>query len=135
MGYGICGIWDFQSINDVMKDEMLRRTKDIALKIIIFCDELPPDKKLFNIQKQLIRSASSVGANYRVVKRAKSTSDFIHKLTIVEEEADETLFWLELLSELYPNPEKITPLYKEMEEILSIVVASIKTAKRNQHQK
>ncbi len=118
-----------------MKDEMLRRTKDTALKIIIFCDELPPDKKLFNIQKQLIRSASSVGANYRVVKRAKSTSDFIHKLTIVEEEADETLFWLELLSELYPNQEKITPLYKEMEEILSIVVASIKTAKRNQHQK
>jgi four helix bundle protein len=94
-----------------MKDEMLRRTKEIALKIILFCDELPSDKKFFNIQKQLIRSASSVGANYRVVRRAKSSNDFIHKLTIVEEEADETLFWLELLSELYPNQEKISPLY------------------------
>ena len=117
-----------------MRNEMLQRTKEIALRIIILCEELPKQRKFFNIQSQLIRSASSVGANYRVVGSAKSTADFINKLTIVEEEADESLFWLELLLELYPYPEKIKPLYKEMEEILSIVVASIKTAKaKNSH--
>ena len=80
----------------------------------------------------MIRSASSVAANYRAVSRAKSTADFINKLIIVEEEADETMFWLEMIMELYHEPEKVKPLHSEMEEILKIVVASIKTAKNKQ---
>ena len=115
-----------------MNIDMQNRTKKISLDIILFCDDLPKENKYFIIGKQLIRAATSVGANYRVVKRAKSPADFINKLTIVEEEADETLFWLELIMELQGKSEKTTSLYNEMNEILSIVVASIKTAKLNQ---
>jgi len=115
-----------------MKEEIKDRTKKLAIEIIKFCDELPKATKYFVISKQIIRSATSVGANYRAACRGKSKADFIAKLGIVEEEADETLYWLELLVELDKNlKEKITPLYKEMNEILSIIVASKKTARRN----
>ena len=113
-----------------MKEEMQNRTKCAALDIILFCDELPRKSKFFHIENQLMRAAYSVAANYRSVSRAKSTADFINKLTIVEEEADETMFWLEMLMELYDSP-KLKPFHSEMNEILSIVVASIKTAKLN----
>ncbi len=118
-----------------MKLEMQQRTKRAALDIILFCDELPRKSSFFILEKQLMRSASSVAANYRAIGRAKSTADFINKLTIVEEEADETLFWLEMIMELYHKPEKVKPLHSEMEEILKIVVASIKTAKSKQNPK
>lgn len=117
-----------------MKLDMQNRTKRAAIDIILFCDELPRANKFFVIEKQLIRAASSTAANYRSVSRAKSTPDFINKLTIVEEEADETMFWLEILMEIYDSP-KIKPLHSEMNEILSIVVASIKTAKAKQKSK
>lgn len=116
-----------------MKLEMQNRTKRAALDIILFCDELPRKNSFFILEKQLMRAASSVASNYRAVSRAKSTSDFINKLTIVEEEADETLFWLEMIMELYHKPERVKPLHSEMEEILKIVVASIKTAKAKQN--
>lgn len=117
-----------------MKLEMQKRTKRAALDIIFLCDELPRKSKFFHIENQLMRASSSVAANYRAVSRAKSTPDFINKLTIVEEEADETMFWLEMLMEIYESP-KIKPLHNEMNEILSIVVASIKTAKAKQNPK
>ena len=110
---------------------MQRRTKRAALDIILFCDELPRKSKFFHIENQLMRSASSVAANYRAVSRAKSTPDFINKLTIVEEEADESMLWLEMLMELFPS-DKLKVLHSEMEEILKIVVASINTAKGKQ---
>ena len=114
------------------KEDIKKRTKKLAIRIIEFCDSLPRQTKYFVIEKQLIRSATSVGANYRSACRGKSKADFIAKLGIVEEEADETLYWLELIVELDNQfREKITPLYKEMNEILSIVVTSKKTARKN----
>ena len=82
------------------------------------------------ISRQLIRASCSVGANYRAVCRAKSPADFINKLNIVEEEADESIFWLELLEELETRFSDTISLYiREMTEILSIVVAARKTSK------
>ena len=83
---------------------------------------------------QLIRCSSSVGANYRASQRAKSTADFINKLKIVEEEADESHYFLELLFEVNDNDElklEIEKLMKESQELLSIIVASIITARKN----
>jgi len=81
--------------------------------------------------KQLIRSSSSVGANYRAACRAKSLADFINKLKIVEEEADESIYFLELIDELDSSFKKaVTPIIKEGNELLSIIVASINTSKR-----
>jgi four helix bundle protein len=79
-----------------------------------------------------VRSGTSVAANYRAACRGKSTADFIAKLGIVEEEADETLFWLELLeeSDLVPAT-KLTAIKQEADELVAITVASIKTARRN----
>jgi four helix bundle protein len=80
---------------------------------------------------QLIRSSGSVGANYRATRRAKSTSDFINKFKIVEEEMDESLFFLEMIVEFNKDKrEKIAILYKEGEEILKIIVASLKTLRK-----
>ncbi|MFM7405461.1 MAG: four helix bundle protein [Cuspidothrix sp.] len=75
------------------------RTKQLALRVIRLVESLPTTKTADVIGKQLLRSATSVGANYRAACRAKSTADLIAKLSIVEEEADETLYWLELLIE------------------------------------
>jgi four helix bundle protein len=82
--------------------------------------------------KQLLRCGTSVGANYRAVCRAKSKSDFINKLRIVEEECDESLFWMELLvdNELV-NASRLNSLMKEADELLAIVVTSAKTARAN----
>ena len=114
-----------------MKNELIDRIKKLTIKIIKFCDKLPRKTKYFVIEKQLIRSATSVGANYRSACRGKSKADFIAKLGIVEEEADESLYWLELLEELNPELKReIEPLFKEMNEILAIIVASKKTAKK-----
>ena len=80
------------------------------------------------IAKQLIRSGTSIGANYRVACRAKSTADMINKMKIVEEESDETGYWLELLVEAEIIPQnQIALIYKETDEILAMTVTSIKT--------
>lgn len=80
--------------------------------------------------RQLIRCSSSVGSNYRAACRAKSRADFINKLKIVEEEADESVYWLELIQEaMGTNSPELNSLLKEANELLSIVVSSIKTAK------
>ena len=86
-----------------------------------------PDYEEFRIiRKQIIRCSTSVGANYRASNRAKSNADIINKRKIVEEECDETMYWLEVLVELEPALRAdITPLWKEANEILSIIVASI----------
>ncbi len=109
------------------------RTKKIAVRIVEFTDTLPNNKTKFNvISKQLIRCSTSVAANYRAACRGKSKADFIAKLGIVEEEADETLFWLEFIVELDKSyRDSIVPLYKEMNEVLAIIVASKKTARKN----
>jgi four helix bundle protein len=110
--------------------ELKNRTKRFALQVIRMCRSLPRSYEGPVIARQLLRSSTSVGANYRSVCRARSSADFISKLGIVLEEADESLFWLELLIESgAAPPDKVTPLLKEANELVSIFVASLRTAK------
>jgi four helix bundle protein len=92
-----------------------------------------PNSREYNaFVNQLIRSSSSVGANYRASQRAKSTLDFINKLKIVEEEVDESVYWLEIFEDVIPDSfDEIQILKNEGKELLAIIVASINTAKRN----
>lgn len=114
------------------KEELKQRTKKYAIVNARLVLSLPYNIVNKNYSDQLNRSASSTGANYRAACRAKSKNDFINKLKIVEEELDETLFFLELLTEL--NPEltgKIEVIHKEGNELLSIIVAAINTLRGN----
>jgi four helix bundle protein len=106
------------------------RTRQFALSVIRLCRTLPRSQEALVIARQLLRSSTSVGANYRALCRARSNADFVSKLGIVLEETDETLFWLELLVDSgVAGPEKATPLLKEANELVSIFVASLRTAK------
>lgn len=119
-----------------MQEQIKKRTKQIGLEIIKLIDELPNKPSAWAIAKQIVRSSTSVGANYRAACRAKSEPDFINKLKIVEEEADETHYWLEILEESgMVGSERITTVKKEVNEIISIVVASIKTLREKQNRK
>lgn len=108
-------------------DELKRRTKKFALDIVYFVRSLPIEDTSRLMGRQLLRAGTSVGANYRAACRAKSKVDMISKLKIVEEEADEAGFWLEIFEESGYASESLSPLKQESYELLSIVVASIKT--------
>ena len=111
---------------NILKD----RTKRFALLSIRLCRTLPRNQESLIICRQLIRSSTSVGANYRAVCRARSAADFVSKLGIVLEEADETLFWLELLMDSgLATANAVSPLLKEANELVSIFVASLRTSK------
>lgn len=112
------------------REEMKERTKAYANRVVKLCSALPNNWVAQTLGKQLLRSGTSVGANYRSVCRAKSTLDFINKLRIVEEECDESLFWMELLvdNEIIKSS-RLAGLMKEANEILSITVASAKRAR------
>ncbi|WP_220398945.1 four helix bundle protein [Flavobacterium cellulosilyticum] len=104
----------------------------------ILCSKLPNNREYNAYVNQLIRSSSSVGANYQTSQRAKLSADFINNLKIVEEEADESNFFLEILIEINKNSEiknELQNLLKEGNEVLSIIVASIKKARNNQIKK
>jgi four helix bundle protein len=104
------------------------RTKKFGLNIIHLVESLPKTRTADVIGRQPLRSATSIGANYRAACRAKSPADMINKLKVVEEEGDETLYWLELLGESGLVPQaQLLPLAKEGDELLSMTVASIKT--------
>ena len=106
------------------REEMKQRTKVFANRIVKLCSALPNNWVAQTLGKQLLRCGTSVGANYRAVCRAKSNADFINKLRIVEEECDESLFWMELLVENNLIKEtKLRDLMTEANEILAIVVA------------
>jgi four helix bundle protein len=106
------------------------RTKAFTLDVIRLVETFPRTWTAEIIGKQLLRSATSVSANYRAFGRAKSQADFIAKLCIVEEEADESHFWMELLVESgICAHARLAPLLKESDEITAIVVASIKQAR------
>ena len=110
--------------------EMKRRTKEFAKEIIRLCRKLPNNREGRLIGDQIFRSGTSVAANYRSACRARSKAEFISKLSIVEEEADETLFWLEVIKEMKIfQYEKLDAIMQENDEILAIVVVSLKTAK------
>ena len=118
------------------QEEMKMRTKQFALRVIRLVESLPNGKATNVIGNQLLRSGTSVGANYRASCRAKSTADFVHKLSIVEEEADESIYWMELLIEGEIIKEKLLEnLMNEADQILSIIVSSIKTIKEKRNPK
>jgi four helix bundle protein len=111
--------------------DLKARTKQFALAIIRLCRTLPRTDEARILGKQLLRSGTSVGANYRAACRARSKAEFIAKLGIVLEESDETVFWLELLVEAnVGSSERVQPLVKEADELTSIFVTSLCTAKQ-----
>ncbi len=117
-------------------DELKRRTKQFALRVIRLVESLPKGRTADVIGHQLLRSGTSVGANYRAACRAKSNADFISKMGIVEEEADESIYWMELLIESgILRIEKLESLMKEADELVAITVSSINTAKRRNRKK
>ena len=112
--------------------EFKHRTKKLALRVIKLVESLPKGQTAEIIGKQLLRSATSVGASYRAACRGKSPADVLHKMAIVEEEADETLYWMELLIESEITSEaKLSSLMAETNEIVAMTVASIKTLRAN----
>jgi four helix bundle protein len=111
-------------------DEMKKRTKALALRIIRLIESLRKSRTSDVLGRQLLRRGTSVGANYRAACRARSQADFISKMGIVEEEADEAGYWIELLVEAkLVKPALVASLMRECDEIVSIVVASINTAR------
>lgn len=112
------------------------RTRQFSLRIIRLCDQLPTRPSARVIATQLLRSGTSVGANYRAACRARSNAEFVSKLGIVLEEADESVYWLELLVEsgVVP-PAKLVPLLKEAQELVAIFAASRLTASRQTSQR
>jgi four helix bundle protein len=113
-------------------DELKARTKQFALRVVTLVEVLPNSVRGRVIADQIMRSASSVGANYRATCRARSRAEFIAKIGVVEEEADETAFWLELIIESKIRRAKQTvPLLKEANELVAIMAASRKSAIAN----
>ena len=113
------------------KKELQDRLKRFAISIVKFAEGLPDELGFRTVRNQIVRCAPSSAANYRAACRAKSTADYIYKMEIVEEELDETLFWLEFtvgLSDNYRNV--VAPLWKEGDELLAIVVSSIVSTKK-----
>ena len=110
--------------------ELRRRTKDFALRIMRMCRTIPSTRETNIINNQILRSATGVAANYRAVGLARSKAEFISKLGVVLEEADETVFWLELLGDSGIIPaSKLRELMAEGNELVAIFLASRKTAK------
>jgi four helix bundle protein len=113
-------------------EELKRRTKKFGLAVIKLVESLPSSQTARVIGNQLLRSALSVGANYRAACRARSKADFISKVGITIEEADESQHWLEMLGEAGLVPQdKLEPLAKEADELIAILTASAKTAREN----
>ena len=110
------------------EQEFKDRTKRLGIQIIRVLEELPRNRTTDALARQLLRSATSIGANYRAACRGRSSADIIAKLGVVEEETDETLYWLELFSETgLLATAMVASLIAEADEILAMTVASIKT--------
>ncbi len=111
-------------------DEMKGRTKSFALRVIKLVEALPSGRTGDVIGRQLVKSGTSVGANYRAACRAKSQADFIAKMGIVEEEADESAFWMEIIVEAgLMKKELVEDLANEANQLVAITVSSINTAR------
>jgi four helix bundle protein len=114
------------------KDELKARTKRFALRVLKLVDALPNSKSGRAIGGQLIRSGTSVGSNYRAACRGRSRAEFIAKIGVVEEEADESAFWLELIIDYHLMAEKrVRPLHREADELTATMAASRISASRN----
>ncbi|HUU13686.1 MAG TPA: four helix bundle protein [Terriglobia bacterium] len=111
-------------------EELKRRTKQFAIRIVKMSQALPNNREAWVLGKQVLRSGTSVAANYRAVCRSRSKAEFIAKIGVVVEETDETLFWLELLVETGVVPkERLAALLAEANELLAIFAASQRTAR------
>lgn len=111
-------------------DLFKQRTKTFALRVIRLVNALPKTCTVDVIGKQLLRCGTSVGANYRAACGAKSRADFVAKMGIVQEECDESIYWMELIVEAgIVDTERLSDLMSEAKEILSMTVASIRTAR------
>jgi four helix bundle protein len=118
------------------QDELKDRTKKFALRILKLVDSLPNSASGKIIKNQLGRAGTSVGANYRAACKARSRADFVSKITIVEEEADECMFWLELIMESGMIEEnKVKALWQEAKELTAIFTSTGKTARQNRNVK
>ena len=116
------------------EQEFKDRTKQFGLRVVMLLNDHPRSYVTDTLGRQLLRSATSVGANYRAACRARSVADVIAKLAIVEEETDEARYWLEVFGEAGAAPQAVLdPLIAEADEILAMVVASIKTLRKRQH--
>ncbi|MFD1185827.1 four helix bundle protein [Pontibacter rugosus] len=127
--------WVMSELNRIPKEQFVeqfrQRTKKLALDVIRFSQSLPRTEEVIIMKRQLLRSATSVGANYRAACRARSSAEFYSKVSIVIEEADETMFWLELLEESGSTSKSATaPLVKETTEILSVLAKARKNTTR-----
>ncbi len=112
-------------------DELKKRTKQFGLRVIRLVESLPETKTASTIGHQLLRSGTSVGANYRAACRGRSKAEFIAKLGIVEEEADESAYWIEMLVEAkILKPDSVAQLHAEADELTAIMAKSRKTAKQ-----
>lgn len=113
-----------------MRQDLKKRTRLFAVRIVRLCEALPKGRTNDVIGKQLLRCGTSVGANYRAATRSRSNAEFIAKMGIVEEECDECVYWMELLIDLGLITEKrLAELLKEAHELLAMTVTSIKTAR------
>ncbi len=111
-------------------EEVKRRTKQFGLRVIKLVDALPGIRSANVIGNQLLRAGTSVGANYRSALRGRSKPDFIARLGIAIEEADESLYWMEMLVEAeLINSDRLNPLMQEANELISILTATVKTAR------
>ena len=122
------GIWDCSEAMN--KQELEQRTKEFSLNLIRFLQSLPKNYLGEAMGSQLLKSGTSIGANYREANRAESKADFIHKLAIAEKEASETVYWLELMTEAAIGDGKdVAKLLQEAREILAIFTAAGRTSK------
>ena len=127
-------IWDcglrIEMTHAMTREVLQRRMRTLAVNTVGLTEQLPRSRAADVIARQLVRSVTSVAANYRSACQARSRRDFIAKLGIVEEEADETGFWLDLLGECgFATASALAPLSREANELLAITVASIRTAR------
>lgn len=114
------------------QQEMKRRTKEFAKRIIKLCRSLPESWEARRVSDQLFRAGTSVGANYRAACRARSKSEFVSKLSIVLDETDESLYWLEIIAETKMLQEKLLlSLMQEGTELTAILISTINTTKRS----
>jgi four helix bundle protein len=114
------------------RSELEQRTKKFAIAVIRFVDKVPPKKAARLMGSQLLRSATSIGANYREANRAESRRDFVHKVAIVAKEAAESLYWIELFDEaMIGNREQLKLLFDECNQLVAIFTRMGKTAKEN----
>lgn len=115
----------------MLKEQMDKRVKSFALEVIKLCKFLPDSREGILFENQLFRSAISLGAHYRAACRVVSTKDFASKLEAVEEAADQNLYWLEMIRDLnLIRKEILDPILKENEEIIAILVKTLRSAER-----